>query len=196
VQASPEPPWHLLSELLPMLLVQIPYAIVFSFVVSIFPGYAIQSGLTALEVGVLVSGFAFTRITMFSLSGRFGAIGERKSIMFAFLGMAIVLLVIPLNRGFIALFADSCLMGAFCGVIYPQTVGYISKHSPFANLGFAIGVCETIFGIGFAAGPIASGFIAQATSPDVTYIVLALVALSIIPILAFSKSGRAAIEAS
>jgi len=185
VQASPEPPWHLLSELLPMLLVQIPYAIVFSFVVSIFPGYAIQSGLTPLEVGILVSGFAFTRITMFSLSGRFGGIGERKSIVFAFLGMAIVLLVIPLNRGFIALLADSCLMGAFCGIIYPQTVGYISKHSPSANLGFAIGVCETIFGIGFAAGPIASGFIAQITSPDVTYLVLAVVALSIIPILAF-----------
>jgi MFS family permease len=81
-------------------------------------------------------------------------------------------------------------MGLFIGIIYPQTVGYISKRSPTANLGFAVGLYETIFGIGFAVGPITSGTIAQISGPHVAYVVLAVIALLAIPILVFSKGNR------
>jgi MFS family permease len=185
-RASARPSWEVLSAALPMLLVQIPYAIVLAFVTSIFPGYAIQSGLTPSEVGLLLSGFGFVRTAAFSLSGRLGRIGERKSTGFAFLVMIPVLLMIPLNRTFIGLFVDSCLIGALIGIIYPQTVAYVSKRSPSENLGFAIGAYETIFGIGFAAGPILSGSIAQIVGPEFALFILAVVALSAIPVLAFS----------
>ncbi len=189
--APSKPEWGLVSKLLPFLLVQVPYGVVFAFIVSIFPGYAVQSGLTPFEVGVLVSGFGFARIVMFSLSGRFEKIGERKSAALAFMGLAFVLLVIPFNRTFLALLADMCAVGVFIGIIYPQTVGYICKHSPLENLGFAIGLYETVFGIGFAIGPIVSGFVAQTTGPDAAYFALAVVALSMTPILAFSRVNRA-----
>ena len=117
-QAPSRPSWELISAVLPMLIVQVPYAIVLAFIVSIFPGYAIESGLTPSEVGLLLSGFGFARTMMFSLSGRLERTGERKSIGFAFLGMIPVLLLIPLNRSFIGLLADSCLIGAFIGIIY------------------------------------------------------------------------------
>jgi MFS family permease len=189
-RTSARPSWEVVSTVLPMLLVQIPYAIVLAFVVSIFPGYAVQSGLTPSEVGFLLSGFGFVRTIVFSLSGRLERIGERKSVAFAFLGTIPVLLLIPLNRSFIGLLVDSCLMGALIGIIYPQTVAYVSKRSPSENLGFAIGAYETIFGIGFAAGPLLSGSIAQTLGPDFALFVLAVVALSAIPVLAFS--GRRA----
>ena len=189
--APSKPEWGLVSKLLPFLLVQVPYGVVFAFIVSIFPGYAVQSGLTPFEVGVLVSGFGFARIVMFSLSGRFEKIGERKSAALAFMGLAFVLLVIPFNRTFLALLADMCAVGVFIGIIYPQTVGYVCKHSPLENLGFAIGLYETVFGVGFAIGPIASGFVAQTTGPDAAYFALAVVALSMTPILAFSRVNRA-----
>jgi MFS family permease len=189
-RTSARPSWEVVSTVLPMLLVQIPYAIVLAFVVSIFPGYAVQSGLTPSEVGFLLSGFGFVRTIVFSLSGRLERIGERKSVGFAFLATIPVLLLIPLNRSFIGLLVDSCLMGALIGIIYPQTVAYVSKRSPSENLGFAIGAYETIFGIGFAAGPLLSGSIAQTLGPDFALFVLALVALSAVPVLAFS--GRRA----
>jgi MFS family permease len=185
-RTSARPSWEVVSTVLPMLLVQIPYAIVLAFVVSIFPGYAVQSGLTPSEVGFLLSGFGFVRTIVFSLSGRLERIGERKSVAFAFLGTIPVLLLIPLNRSFIGFLVDSCLMGALIGIIYPQTVAYVSKRSPSENLGFAIGAYETIFGIGFAAGPLLSGSIAQTLGPDFALFVLAVVALSAIPVLAFS----------
>jgi len=123
---------------------------------------------------------------VFSLSGRLGRIGEGKSVGFAFLVMIPVLLLIPLNRSFIGLFADSCLLGACIGIIYPQTVAIVSKRSPPQNLGFAIGAYETIFGVGFAVGPILLGFVAQTAGPDLALLVLAIVSLSAIPVLAFS----------
>jgi len=187
---STRPEWALVSRLLPMLVVQIPYGIVFAFIVSIFPGYAVQSGLTTFEVGVLVSGFTFARIVMFTLSGRFERFGERKSATFAFMAMALVLLLIPIDRSFVALLADMCVLGLCVGIIYPQTVGYISKHSPSANLGFAVGLYETIFGIGFAIGPLASGLIAEATTLNFVYGFLAGIALSAIGLLAFSKASH------
>jgi len=132
---------------------------------------------------------------VFSLSGRLGRIGERKSIGFAFLGMIPVLLLIPLNRSFIGLLADSCLIGAFIGIIYPQTIAYVSKRAPSQNLGFAIGAYETIFGVGFAVGPILSGFVAQIAGPDFALLVLAVVAFSAIPVVAFSGRDVATGEA-
>jgi len=193
-QVPARPSWELISAVLPMLIVQVPYAIVLAFVVSIFPGYAIESGLTPSEVGLLLSGFGFVRMMVFSLSGRLGRIGERKSIGLAFLGMIPVLLLIPLNRSFIGLLADSCLIGAFIGIIYPQTIAYVSKRAPSQNLGFAIGAYETIFGVGFAVGPILSGFVAQIAGPDFALLVLAVVAFSAIPVVAFSGRDAATRE--
>ena len=66
-QVPARPSWELISAVLPMLIVQVPYAIVLAFVVSIFPGYAIESGLTPSEVGLLLSGFGFVRMMVFSL---------------------------------------------------------------------------------------------------------------------------------
>jgi len=191
-QASTRPSWDLVSAVLPMLVVQIPYAIVLAFVVSIFPGYVVESGLTPTEVGLLLSGFGLVRIVVFSLAGWMGRVGERKSIGSAFLGMALVLLWIPLNRSFVALLVDSCLLGAFIGIIYPQTIAYVSKRSPTENLGFAIGAYETIFGIGFAAGPILLGFIAQTAGVNFAFLILAVIALAIIPVLAFPRRAVAA----
>jgi MFS family permease len=58
-------------------------------------------------------------------------------------------------------------------------------------LGFAIGAYETIFGVGFAIGPILLGFVAQAAGPDFALLVLAVVSLSAIPVLAFSGRNAA-----
>lgn len=192
-QIHARPQWKLVSELWPVLATQVPYGIVFAFIVSIFPGYAIQSGLTPFEVGILVSGFSLTRIVMFSLSGTFGRIGEKKSIIFSSAGIASALALILINRGFLALLTDMCLLGVFIGIFYPQTVGYISKRSPSTNLGFSIGLYETIFGIGFAVGPLMSGSIAQIAGPEVAILVLVVVALSIIPIVVPSKPLQVAI---
>lgn len=186
-----KPDWGLVSKVLPALVVQVPYGVVFAFIGSIFPGYAIQSGLTPFQVGVLVSGLTLARMVMFSLSGRFERVGERKSTALAFIGLAFVLLLIPFNRSFLALMADICAVGALIGIIYPQTVGYVCKHSPVENLGFAVGLYETIFGIGFAAGPIISGLIAQVVGLDAAYLTLAIVALSAAPILVFPKVKHA-----
>jgi MFS family permease len=190
-KASVRPEWRLVSTLLPMLMVQIPYAIVFAFITSIFPGYAAQSGLTPFEVGSLITGFGFARIVMFSLTGRLGRVGERKSIIVASVGLAGAVSLLPLSRGFVQLLGVSCLMGTFIGVIYPQTLGFITKQSPSANLGFAVGLYETIFGIGFAAGPVIDGFMLQATNVSTTCVALAIVALSIVPMLSFSKPVEA-----
>lgn len=184
------PQRELLYNLLPMMTAQIPYGIVFAFIVSIFPGYAAQLGLTPFEVGVLVSGFGFARIVMFSLSGKLEHFGEVKSIMSAFVGLALVMIVIPLNRGFIVLLTEMCAAGIFIGAIYPQTIGYISKHSPSTNLGFVLGLYETIFGIGFAIGPLASGFVAQVAGLDLAYVFLALVSISAVPMFLFTKRNR------
>lgn len=190
IQPSAKPEWSFISKVLSVVIVQIPYGIVFAFIVSILPGYATASGLTPSEVGALISGFGLARTVTFSFSGRFERIGERKSSAAAFIAMAAVLLMIPLNRSFSAFLLNMCLIGVCLGIIYPQTAGYVSKHAPLANMGFALGLYETIFGIGFAVGPITFGLVAQLTGPDFAYVVLAIVALSSIPMLVVSERNR------
>ncbi len=107
--------------------------------------------------------------------------------MTASVGLAVALSLLPLSRGYAQLLGVSCLIGAFIGVIYPQTLGFITKWSPTANLGFAVGLYETIFGIGFAAGPIIAGFMLQATNALTACLALAIVALSIVPMLFLQK---------
>jgi len=189
-ELSARPDWLFVSKVLPVVIIQVPYGIVFAFIVSIFPGYATASGLLPSEVGALLSGFGLARTVTFSLAGRFEKIGERKMAAAAFVGMAAVLLLIPLAQDFLGLFAAMCFMGICLGIIYPQTLGYISKHAPSANMGFAVGLYETIFGVGFAAGPIASGFVAQVAGPDFAYLALAVVALASVPMLVISKPNR------
>jgi MFS family permease len=188
-QSSTRPSWKVVSAILPMLVVQIPYAIVLAFIVSIFPGYAAKSGLSPSEVGLLLSGFGFARAIAFSFAGRLERYGERKSVGLASLVMALVLFLMPTNRSFIALLADACFAGLLIGIIYPQTAAYVSKRSPIENLGFAMGAYEAIFGIGFAVGPILAGFIAETISLEFAFIVMAIVALSIIPMLAAAQRG-------
>jgi DHA1 family multidrug resistance protein-like MFS transporter/DHA1 family quinolone resistance protein-like MFS transporter len=106
--------------------------------------------------------------------------------------MTLVLLLIPTSGSFLMLLADSCLMGAFVGVFYPQTLGYISKRTPSANLGFAMGLCEATFGIGFFVGPIAFGFLAEVIGLARTCLILGGAALSIIPLLLISRPNRLA----
>ena len=180
----------LLSELAPILWIQLPYGLVFSFIITILPGYALTSGLTPLEVGVVLSAFGVARAGTFSLSGRFGGLGERRSIILASGGIVFALLVMPLSLTFVGLLIDILLLGFFIGILYPQVVGYICKHTPPANLGFSMGLYEATVGIGFAVGPITSGFIAQTAGMSTTCFVLSAAAFSMIPIMAFPRTER------
>ena len=182
---------RLISELAPILLIQLPYGLVFSFIVTILPGYALKSGLTPLEVGVVLSAFGVARAATFSLSGRFGMLGERRSIMLASTGIVFALLMMPLSLAFVGLLIDVLLLGFFIGILYPQVVGYICKRTPPANLGFSMGLYEATVGIGFAVGPIASGLMAQTAGMYTTCYVLSAAAFSMIPIVMLLRSDRA-----
>ncbi len=181
----------LVSELAPVLLIQLPYGFVFSFIVTILPGYALKSGLTPFEVGLILSAFGLARIGAFSQAGRFAGFGERRSIILASAGIAFALLVAPFGGSFFGLLGDILLLGFFMGMFYPQVIGYIGRRAPAANLGFSMGLYEAAVGIGFALGPVTSGFIAETAGVYATYVILSAVAFSMIPIVALVKPRRA-----
>ena len=91
----------LVSELAPILLIQLPYGLVFSFIITILPGYAVKSGLTPLEVGVILSAFGLARAGTFSLSGRFARLGEKRNIILASAGIVFALLMMPVSLNFV-----------------------------------------------------------------------------------------------
>jgi MFS family permease len=192
VQMKTETPSRrgIVSELAPVLLIQLPYGFVFSFIVTILPGYALKSGLTPFEVGVILSAFGLARIAAFSQAGRFAGFGERRSIILASAGIAFALIVAPLGSSFFGFLTDIFLLGLFMGIFYPQVIGYIGRRAPPANLGFSMGLYEAAVGIGFALGPVTSGFIAEAAGVYVTYVILSAAAFSMIPMVAFTKPRR------
>ena len=154
------------------------YSAFFSTVVSILPGYLSLLGYTAAQIGLLFALVSGARIVALLSSRKVGS-KEISALTFFSLTLALSCIIIFLAKSLISLAVGLLIMGVSIGFIFPLSLTLALKGVEQKMLGRSVGVYESILGVGFTAGPIFSGFIAENVDPKAPYLILGLLCLLI-----------------
>jgi MFS family permease len=146
---------------------------------TFLPLYAIKSGLSAYEVGLLLSAqvitIALTKPTMGTISDKYG---RQPQIFFGALIGAAAIGSFALFKSFIPLLALSILFGLSLSFVTSATSAFIADLSRQETHGSAMGLLGSIMDIGHTLGPLVSGVVVLYFGFDKAFIGAALVLIA------------------
>lgn len=173
-----------LGELKPLTLAYLtllPFTLVLGIYMAIIPGHMKVVGLTASIIGLLLTITNGTRGLFFLNVQKLVNLGTRKSIIAASIFMAISMFLVRSGGDAMSFGVPLVFYGAGSGIMTPVMLDFISKRTPERLRGTAMGVHESIYGIGMCLGPLLGGAIADTYSASTLYSILVGVALLILP---------------
>ena len=173
-----------LGELKPLTLAYLtllPFTLVLGIYMAIIPGHMKVVGLTASIIGLLLTITNGTRGLFFLNVQKLVNWGTRKSIIAASIFMAISMFLVRSGGDVLSFGVPLVFYGAGSGIMTPVMLDFISKRTPERLRGTAMGVHESIYGIGMCLGPLIGGAIADTYSASTLYSILVGVALLILP---------------
>ena len=109
----------------------------------------------------------------------FVRIGARGVIALTAVFGAIAFSLISLTTDALILHLSIAVVGVALGAVFPLTFSIALKAYPKEHIGLGVGIYESIFGLGFAAGPILGGSIADVFTPQSTYVAASIMMLVI-----------------
>lgn len=166
------------------------YSAAFGIVLTIFPVYLKENTVDEFFIGILFFIFGLSRLSTLPFTHRF-AIRERASVFLATQAIAFAMLIAYLMTTF-GFFSLALIMFGFAFSLYfPLTLGLITRNIPKRMVGTSVGAYETVFGIGWAIGPILSGMAAHVFSSSIPYISMFIIGM-ILPLLLILPRGRRA----
>ena len=168
------------SALISVLLPVLGYCLSLGLQTSIFPAYASGLGLSVSTIGILFAIFGVVRVSTFLFAHRIAKIGNKRSFALALMTQIFALLLIAFMRDFLALLLFNILLGFAMGILSPLTLTLASKAAPNGKVGLAIGLTEATFGLGMTLGPFIGGVAAQLVSPEMPYLVIAVITVAIL----------------
>ncbi|MFQ5969960.1 MAG: MFS transporter [Nitrososphaerales archaeon] len=165
------------------------YSASFGIILTVFPAYLKDNMVNEFFIGVLFFIFGLSRLFTLPFTDRFAKY-ERTSIFLATQTIAFAMLA-AYSLTMFGSFAVSLIMLGFAFSLYfPITLNLITKYSPKYMLGSSVGAYETMFGIGWAIGPIVSGIAAHTFGSNIPYISMFIIGI-ILPIIALkSRDNR------
>ena len=162
------------------------YSAAFGIVLTIFPAYLKDNTINEFSIGILFFIFGLSRLFTLPFTHKF-ARQERTSIFVATQAIAFAMLIAYSMTTF-GFFSLSLIMFGFAFSLYfPITLNLITRNVPRNMVGTSVGVYETVFGIGWAIGPIISGIAADAFGSSIPYISMFIIGV-IMPIMILSKT--------
>lgn len=146
---------------------------------TFLPLYAIKSGLSAFEVGALLSAQVIAVAITKPMMGRFSdRHGRQPQIFWGALIGALCIGSFSLFKSFIPLLALSILFGLSLSIITSATSAFIADLSKKETHGSAMGILGSIMDIGQTLGPLVSGVVALYFGFDRAFIGAALVLIA------------------
>jgi MFS family permease len=146
---------------------------------TFLPLYAIKSGLSAYEVGLLLSAqvitIALTKPMMGKISDKYG---RQPQIFLGALIGAVSIGSFAFFKSFIPLLALSILFGLSLSIVTSATSAFIADLSRRETHGSAMGLLGSIMDIGHTLGPLVSGVVALYFGFNKAFIGAALVLIS------------------
>jgi MFS family permease len=173
-----------IEELRPLTLSYItlvPFTLVLGIYMAIIPGHMKVVGLTASLIGLLLTVTNGVRGMVFMNLERLVKWGTWRSVFTASLFMATSMYLVRNGNSALTFGLPLVFYGLGSGIMTPVVLDFISKRTPERLRGTAMGVHESIYGIGMCLGPLIGGAIADNYSAFTLYSLLVGVALLILP---------------
>lgn len=150
----------------------------FGVILTIYPAFLHERGITDVEIGILYFAFSATRIVaLFTTSKLAAKTGLTLSAVSGSISAAFIISFFA--DGMAAFIVAMVLLGFGFSVFFPLTLDIVLGKKKHDTDGSMIGVYETIFGIGWASGPLMAGFISQFHGGGAPYLVFCVVGVFI-----------------
>ncbi len=149
------------------------YAITFGVVLTIYPAYMRETSLTDQDIEVLFFVFGLSRFATLYFVQRIAKHGT-KALAVAVAAAAVGMLISFESNSILSFAIAMVLIGFATSIFYPVTFNIVTRDTPVGQMGSKLGIYETIYGIGWTAGPIAIGLSSDAfgsTSPYLAFFI-------------------------
>ncbi|MCX6649225.1 MAG: MFS transporter [Candidatus Bathyarchaeota archaeon] len=160
----------------------IPFTCILGIYMAIMPGYLKLVGLAPALVGLLLTMTNGVRGVGFFNAERFIKWGTRRSVSLASLLLFGGMLILSYASSTLEYALPLVLYGAAAGIMTPFMLDYIAKRCNKESLGAAMGLHEGVYGVGMCLGPMVGGTIAELWGPPLLYRLLAVLALTMLPL--------------
>ena len=135
----------------------------------------------------MFAGFGIARIIGYATSEHYFQLGEKRAIILASLFICVATVTIALVPTFYSFLLAIAILGGCFAIIYPLSIGLITRHFPDTQSGAAVGSYESVYGIGSVIGPILAGSLATLSGPSFSFICAAFFAILMIVISAKAR---------
>jgi len=160
----------------------IPFTCILGIYMAIMPGYLKLVGLAPALVGMLLTMTNGVRGVGFFNAERFIHLGTRVSVSIASILLVTGMLIFSYASDIVGYVVPLVLYGAAAGIMTPLMLDYIAKECDKESLGAAMGLHEGVYGVGMCLGPLVGGAIADTLGPPTLYRILAVFALTMLPL--------------
>lgn len=162
------------------------YAITFGVVLAVYPAYMGEASLSSQDIEYLFFLFGVSRFATLYFVPRISH-HAILALSLAVAATAIGMLISFAFTSFLAFAVALALVGLATSIFYPVTFSIVTKNTPLEKLGQKLGMYETMFGIGWAAGPLAVGFSSDTFGSSNPYLALFVVGAALASALAITR---------
>ncbi len=150
----------------------------FGIILAVYPAFLNDSGMSDIDILYLYFVFGISRVTSLALAGKFSR-KTSQTLIAATITVTVGLALSVVSDSIIMFGFALVLMGFGFSIFFPLTLEIILSKTSRGISGKIIGAYETVFGIGWAIGPMLGGQITQSFGNHSPYLVFALIGVGI-----------------
>jgi MFS family permease len=146
------------------------YAITFGVVLAVYPAYMRDASLTTVDIEMIFFFFGISRFaTLLLLVARISRYNE-LALALAVSATAVGMIISFLSPSILSFAVSIALFGFSTSLFYPISFSLVTRNTPSEHVGSKLGVYNSLFGIGWTAGPIIAGFASDAFGSGSPYL--------------------------
>jgi len=128
---------------------------------SLFPSYATDLGISAFEIGVIAFASSATRAITFYQATRIEArINKTGMFLLGSLALSLASLITFYGNNTLAFLTGFLIFGFGGGISYAASIASVLKWRK-SSRGYAAGMFESLIGVGYLVGPLIGGFLSE-----------------------------------
>ena len=146
------------------------YAITFGVVLAVYPAYMRDASLTTEDIEMMFFFFGISRFaTLLLLVAKISRYNE-LALALAVSATAVGMIISFLSPSILSFAVSIALFGFSTSIFYPISFSLVTRNTPSEQVGSKLGVYNSLFGIGWTAGPIMAGFASDAFGSGSPYL--------------------------
>ena len=150
----------------------------FGIILSIYPAFLNDKGMSDTGILLLYFAFGISRVISLALAGKFSR-KTSQTLIASTIAISIGLAISAASDSIIMFAIALALMGFGFSIFFPLTLEIILSRTSKGASGKIIGAYETVFGVGWAIGPILGGTIAQSFGNQSPYLVFFIIGITV-----------------